>query len=67
MGNGTPIHMLRYEKRFKNALFPDKIKLTNGFELSIPTEIGRNKMDILVGGFKLAYIKPSQLIFCFCS
>ena len=38
MGNGAPIQMLRYEKRFKQALLPDKITLANGFELSIPTE-----------------------------
>lgn len=38
MGNGAPIQILRYEKRFKQALLPDKITLANGFELSIPTE-----------------------------
>ena len=38
MGNGAPIQMLRYEKRFKQALLPDKITLANGFALSIPTE-----------------------------
>lgn len=30
MGNGAPIQMLRYEKRFKQALLPDKITLANG-------------------------------------
>jgi hypothetical protein len=34
MGNGAPIQMLRYEKRFKQVLLPDKITLANGFELS---------------------------------
>ena len=31
-----PTRLERYEKRFKNALLPDKIILSNGFELTIP-------------------------------
>ena len=36
MGNGTPIHMLRYEAKFKKAVLPDEIVLANGYHLSIP-------------------------------
>ena len=38
MGSGAPIQMLRYESKFKKALLPDDIKLSNGFDLSIPQE-----------------------------
>ena len=38
MGSGAPIQMLRYESKFKKALLPDNIKLSNGFDLSIPLE-----------------------------
>lgn len=38
MGNGTPLHLSRYEKKFKKSLLPDKITLSNGFELSIPSK-----------------------------
>lgn len=34
--NGTPIYMNRYIKKFKNALLPDNIKLSNGYNLTIP-------------------------------
>lgn len=38
MGSGAPIHMMRYESKFKKAVLPDNIKLSNGFDLSIPAE-----------------------------
>lgn len=38
MGSGIPLQMIRYENKFKNALFPDTITLSNGFELSIPSK-----------------------------
>lgn len=38
MSSGAPLHMLRYESKFKKAILPDTIKLSNGFELSIPQE-----------------------------
>ncbi len=38
MGSGLPLQMRRYEKKFRDALLPDKITLSNGFELSIPTK-----------------------------
>lgn len=38
MGSGAPIHMMRYERKFKNAILSDNIKLSNGFDLSIPAE-----------------------------
>lgn len=38
MGSGIPLQMRRYENKFKNALFPDTITLSNGFELSIPSK-----------------------------
>ena len=38
MGSGMPLQMRRYEKKFKSSLLPDKITLSNGYELSIPTK-----------------------------
>lgn len=38
MSCGAPIQMQKYESKFKKALLPDSIKLSNGFELSIPKE-----------------------------
>ena len=38
MSCGAPLQMQRYESKFKKALLPDSIKLSNGFELSIPKE-----------------------------
>jgi len=36
MGSGCPIHLSRYESRFKQCLLPDQVVLNNGFRLNIP-------------------------------
>lgn len=38
MSSGAPVQMQKYESKFKKALLPDDIKLSCGFDLSIPTE-----------------------------
>jgi hypothetical protein len=38
MGNGNPIQFQRYEARFKQAVLPDTVQLSNGFNLSIPSD-----------------------------
>ncbi|KAA6318597.1 6-hydroxy-3-succinoylpyridine 3-monooxygenase HspA [termite gut metagenome] len=43
MGNGKPILLQRYEARFKQAIFPDIVLLSNGFKLSIPADWKKNK------------------------
>ncbi len=36
MCDGNPIHLKRYEARFKKAMLPSVVHLSNGFHLSIP-------------------------------
>ena len=36
IGSSFPIHMVRYESKFKKAILPDKVRLSNGFEVEIP-------------------------------
>jgi uncharacterized LabA/DUF88 family protein len=38
MGNGRPFQLQRYETRFRQAVFPDTVLLSNGFNISIPAE-----------------------------
>ena len=44
MGNGSPLLMQRYETRFKQAVFPDTMTLSNGYNLSIPAEWKKNQI-----------------------
>jgi len=36
MGHGKPIQLQQYEARFKQAILPDVVQLSNGFSLTIP-------------------------------
>jgi uncharacterized LabA/DUF88 family protein len=38
MGNGSPIQLQRYKARFKQAVLPDIVQLSNDFTLTIPVE-----------------------------
>lgn len=38
MGNGAPVHMQRFEHRFKKALMSNTIHLSGGFDLKKPAE-----------------------------